>query len=140
MKYTDKGCMLLRILVLLLVAISAYIAGIMTDITTSSEMDTKNKVESSVEDYLAYPGTAQYRNMSYHILNRNADGEEIGYFCGEVFEFKDELPYGFKRFIVRTHINKMGKTVVSIPFVEDIGDILLPEEFNSVWSRNCENK
>ncbi|ELX8380435.1 hypothetical protein AB7Y49_14490 [Providencia vermicola] len=131
--------MLLRSLVLLLIVGGAYIAGIMTDIAQVSEFDTKKKIENSVEDFLAYPTAAQYRNVNYHMLNKTADGEETGYYCGEVFGFKNELPYGFKRFIVRYHKNAVGKTMVSIPFVEEIDDIIPKEQFELVWARYCQD-
>lgn len=130
--------MFLRSLVLLLVAGCAYLAGIMTEIAPVTEIETKNKIESSVEDFLAYPTAAEYRNVNYRVLSKGIDGEETGYYCGEVFGFKNELPYGFKRFIVRLHKNKLGKTMVSIPFVEDTDDIIPTEQFGAVWTKYCQ--
>ncbi|WP_272658987.1 hypothetical protein [Providencia sp. PROV121] len=130
--------MLLRSLVLLLMVGGAYIAGIMTNIAQVSEFDTKKKIENSVEDFLAYPTAAKYRNVNYHVLNKTQDGEETGYYCGEVFGFKNELPYGFKRFIVRSHKNASGNTMVSIPFVEEIDDIISIEQFEFVWEKYCQ--
>ncbi|MFY3768441.1 hypothetical protein AHYW_001930 [Providencia manganoxydans] len=130
--------MLLRSLVLLLIVGGAYIAGIMTNMAKVSEIDTKKKIESSVEDFLAYPTAAEYRNVNYHVLSQSDNGEETGYYCGEVYGFKNELPYGFKRFIVRYHKSSVGKTMVSIPFVEEVDDIIPVEQFEVVWSRYCQ--
>lgn len=132
------GNMLLRSLVLLLIVGGAYIAGIMTNMAKVSEIDTKKKIENSVEDFLAYPTAAEYRNVNYHVLSQSDNGEETGYYCGEVYGFKNELPYGFKRFIVRYHKSSVGKTMVSIPFVEEVDDIIPVEQFEVVWSRYCQ--
>ncbi|HBO22822.1 MAG TPA: hypothetical protein DD649_08055 [Providencia sp.] len=129
--------MLLRSLVLILVAGCAYIAGIMTEVSLESEYDTESKVKSSVEDFLAYPGVANYKNVKYYVLTKSEEGEETGYYCGEVFGFEHELPHGYKRFIIRLHKNRMGKVMVSIPFVEKIDDIIPAEQFESVWNRYC---
>ncbi|MEQ4675394.1 hypothetical protein ABN063_12575 [Providencia vermicola] len=129
--------MLLRSLVLLLVAGCAYIAGIMTEVTIDPELDTDSRVRSSVEDFLAYPSAATYKNVKYYILTKSDEGEETGYYCGEVFGFENELPHGYKRFIVRLHKNKTGKVMISIPFVEKTDDIIPPEQFESVWERYC---
>lgn len=131
---------LLKSAVFFLVIGIAYIAGVMTNITQVSEIDARKKLENSMEDFLAYPTAAKYRNVNYHVISQNVNGEETGYFCGEVFGFKDELPYGFKRFIVRFHKNKLGKTMVSIPLIEEVDDILPAEQFELVWSRYCAQK
>lgn len=129
--------MLLRSLVLLLVAGCAYIAGIMTEITLDPELDTESRVKSSVEDFLAYPSAANYKNFHYYVSKKNDEGEETGYYCGEVFGFENELPHGYKRFIVRLHKNKVGKVMISIPFVDKVDNITPPEQFNAVWERYC---
>lgn len=129
--------MLLRFLVLLLVAGCTYIAGVMTEITLDSELDTEDRVKSSVEDFLAYPSAAHYKNFHYYALTKSDEGEETGYYCGEVFGFKNELPHDYKRFIVRLHKNKAGKIMISIPFVEKVDDIIPPEQFEAVWERYC---
>ncbi|EKT63543.1 hypothetical protein [Providencia burhodogranariea] len=131
---------LLKGAVFFLVIGIAYIAGVMTNITQVSDIDGREKLENAMEDFLAYPTAAEYRNVNYHVINQNVNGEETGYFCGEVFGFKNELPYGFKRFIVRYHKNKLGKTMVSIPLIEDVDDILSSEQFKLVWSKYCEQK
>nr|WP_274921799.1 hypothetical protein [Providencia sp. G1(2023)] len=110
--------MLLRSLVLLLVAGCAYIAGIMTELALDPELDTESRVKSSVEDFLAYPSAANYKNVQYYVLTKSDEGDETGYYCGEVFGFENELPHGYKRFIIRLHKNRAGKVMVSIPFVE----------------------
>ncbi|MDP0612708.1 hypothetical protein Q8G10_27605, partial [Klebsiella pneumoniae] len=51
---------------------------------------------------------------------------------------KNELPYGFKRFIVRSHKNASGNTMVSIPIVEEIDDIIPIEQFEFVWEKYCQ--
>ncbi|BBU96134.1 hypothetical protein [Providencia rettgeri] len=143
--YNDKQCfplsctvkMLLRTLVLLLVAGCAYIAGIMTEIKLDPELDTEGRVKSSVEDFLAYPSAANYKNVQYYVLTKSEEGDETGYYCGEVFGFENELPHGYKRFIVRLHKNRAGKVMISIPFVEKTDDIIPAEQFESVWDRYC---
>lgn len=129
--------MLLRSLILLLVAGCAYLAGVMTEVTSDTESNTEDKVKSSVEDFLAYPAAASYRNIQYHVLTKSEEGDETGYYCGEVFGFENELPYGYKRFIIRLHKNQVGKIMISIPFVEKIDDIIPAEQFEAVWSRYC---
>lgn len=131
---------LLKSAVFFLVIGIAYIAGVMTNITQVPEIDARKKLENSMEDFLAYPTAAEYRNVNYYVISQNVNGEETGYFCGEVFGFKNELPYGFKRFIVRFHKNKLGKTMVSIPLIEEVDDILPAEQFELVWSRYCVQK
>ncbi|CAG9421886.1 hypothetical protein NVI2019_GHJFPKLH_02084 [Providencia alcalifaciens] len=129
--------MLLRVLVLLLVAGCSYIAGVMTEVSSDTKMDAESKIKSAVEDFLIYPSAATYKNVKYHVLNQNEEGDETGYYCGEVFGFEDGLPSGYKRFIVRLHKNKEGKTVVSIPLVEKVDDIVPVEQFDPIWERYC---
>ncbi|WP_265523945.1 hypothetical protein, partial [Providencia heimbachae] len=105
----------------------------MTEISSDPELDTDSRVKSSVEDFLAYPSAASYKNIKYYVLTKSSDGEETGYYCGEVFGFENELPHVYKRFIIRLHKNRVGKTMISIPFVENTDDLIPAEQFESVW-------
>ncbi|BBG59136.1 Uncharacterised protein [Providencia rustigianii] len=132
--------MLLRSLILLLVAGCAYIAGLMTDLSSSAKVNTESKVKNVVKDFLDYPEAATYKNFEYHMLTKNSRGDETGYYCGEVFGFEDELSNSYRRFIVRVYQNVEGNTSISIPLIEQIDDIIPPEQFTAIWERYCEDR
>lgn len=124
-------------LVIFLIALFSYIGGLLTSVSFHCKMEPEAHIKEYVLDLLAYPTAASFRNMTYHSFRRDSHGREIGFYCGEVFGFKNELPYGFKRFFVRTlkHIN--GDIEISIPMAEKIDDMLSQNEFDRLWEIRC---
>ncbi len=102
--YNDKQCfplsftvkMLLRTLVLLLVAGCAYIAGIMTEIKLDPELDTEGRVKSSVEDFLAYPSAANYKNVQYYVLTKSEEGMKLAIIVAKSLVLKMNYPMAIK--------------------------------------------
>ncbi|HHN8583697.1 TPA: hypothetical protein ACRR2I_004234 [Providencia rettgeri] len=124
-------------LVIFLVALVSYIGGLLTPVSSHSKLEPEALVKESVLDLLSYPAAASFRNMSYYNFRNDSHGREMGFYCGEVFGFKNELPYGFKRFFVRTLKHPDGDIDISIPMAEKIDDMLSQDEFDRLWDIHC---
>nr|WP_282559926.1 hypothetical protein [Providencia rettgeri] len=127
-------------LIVFLIALVSYIGGLLTPVSSHSKMEPEARAKESVLDLLAYPAAASFRNMTYHSFRSDSHGREIGFYCGEVFGFENELPYGFKRFFVRTLKHSNGDIDISIPMAEKIDDMLSQDEFDSLWETRCVTK
>lgn len=129
-----------RYLIIFLIVLFSYIGGLLTPISSHSKLEPEIRVKESVLDLLSYPTAASFRNISYHTFRNDSHGREIGFYCGEVFGFKNELPYGFKRFFVRTLKHSDRYTEISIPIAEKIDDMLSQDEFDKLWEMHCTKK
>lgn len=127
-------------LIVFLIALVSYIGGLLTPVSSHNKMEPEVRVKESVLDLLAYPSAASFRNMTYHSFRSDSHGREIGFYCGEVFGFENELPYGFKRFFVRTLKHSNGDIDISIPMAEKIDDMLSQDEFDRLWETRCVTK
>lgn len=124
-------------LVVFFISLIPFISGLLTPITFSNNIEPEVLIKESVLDLLAYPKAAIFRNMSYHSVKKEPDGREIGFYCGEVFGFENELPYGFKRFFVTTLKQSNGDMNISIPIAEKVDDMLSQKEFDELWKTRC---
>lgn len=124
-------------LVIVLIAGSAFIAGILTNYTP--DLDIVAKSQKAVEDFLAYPKTAEYKNVKYHEIRETLDHGTLGYVCGEVLIFTNQNNYNFKQFIVKTYLHQDGRNVVSIPLIDRDNKEFPDNDFNIIWNKYCLN-
>ncbi|MDR2225293.1 MAG: hypothetical protein LBE52_04765 [Providencia sp.] len=124
-------------LILILVALSAYIAGILTPIPVQFKATPEKQVKESVLDSLTYPESARFKNISYYSYRKDMQGREIGFFCGEVSDFNHEKPNTYKCFIVRTLKHDNGNMDISIPMIPKTDDMQAQKEFNTLWNKRC---
>lgn len=61
----------------------------------------------------------------------------VGNVCGEVFTFKDDLPYKYKRFIVEAAENREEVSVFSIPLFDFEGEMIPEPDFQKIWDERC---
>ncbi len=125
------------LIVLSLMAIS-FIFGIST--TKTVDFDLLEQTKVNVSNVLGYPTAAEFRNVNYYHNKKTKNGGELGYICGEVLAFnKDELPDGFKRFVVKVYDPPEGITLLSFPIIEGGEDALLSEKIDDIWKMFCHN-
>nr|ELR5110884.1 hypothetical protein [Providencia rettgeri] len=80
-----------------------------------TQLSLVEQVKKNVNDVLAYPQAAEFRNIEYHFARYTADKGKVGYVCGEVYRYKNDKPDGFKRFIVKAYTNDEDRMDISIP-------------------------
>ncbi|MGK4231260.1 hypothetical protein ACK2MR_08935 [Providencia hangzhouensis] len=61
----------------------------------------------------------------------------VGDVCGEVFTFKEDLPYKYKRFIVEVAAGHEGECVFSIPLFDFEGEMMPEPDFQRIWDDRC---
>ncbi|MBC8653419.1 hypothetical protein GQR86_09725 [Providencia vermicola] len=71
-------------------------------------------------------------------VKKTQNGGRLGYICGEVFMFNnDDLPDGFKRFVVKVYEPPKGLILLSFPIIEGGDNALLSERIDDVWKLFC---
>lgn len=129
---------MLAISVIILIAGGSFLAGVMTNYTP--DLDVIKKSERAVEDLLNFPKTVEFKDVKYHIIRETLDHGTLGYVCGQVLVFDAKNSYTYKRFMVKTYLNKDGRNVVSIPLL-DRDEMEFPlKEFNYLWRKNCQSR
>lgn len=108
--------------------------------TKKVDFDSIEQTKVNVSSLLSYPSAAEFRNVTYFFNRKTRNGGELGYICGEVFTFnKNELPAGFKRFIVKVYEPPKGLALFSFPIIEDGDDMLLSDQIGEIWGAFCHN-
>ncbi len=125
------------LLIVVLITLFSYIGGLLSHIFSSDKVDPETKIKEYMLDLLAYPSAASFKNINYHYLRKDNRGREIGFYCGEVFGFENELPYGYKRFFVKSIKQPNGDVNISIPSAEKIENFLSQKEFDKLWENFC---
>lgn len=123
-------------LVVVLVAGISFIGGVLSNYTP--DLDLVEKSKKAVEDFLAFPKTAEYKNVKYNEIRETLDHGTLGYVCGEVLIFTNQNSYTFNRFVVKTYLHKDGRNVVSIPLIDRNGKEFPDNEFNILWNKYCQ--
>lgn len=126
-------------LVVILIVTTAFISGLFTNISIYVNDNPELSIKESVLDLVAYPTAASFRNIRYFPF-REINNKKIGFYCGEVYGFDDGLPYGYKRFFIRTIKYADGTSNIGIPVVEKIEDMVTQKEFDQLWKERCDTK
>ena len=109
-------------------------------LTKTTDFDPIEQTKVNVSNLLAYPSAAGFKNVIYFFNKKTGAGGNLGYICGEVFTFnKEELPAGFKRFIVKVYAPPKGITLLSFPIIEGGDDMLLSDRIEDIWDVFCHN-
>ncbi|WP_369310909.1 hypothetical protein [Providencia rettgeri] len=125
-----------RALIILSLMVISFVLGI--SVTKTLDFDPIEQSKVNVANLLGHPKAAEFKNMAYYFNRTTHDGGELGYICGEVFTFnKDDLPDGFKRFVVKVYTPPKGLTLLSFPIIEDGEDALLAERIDDIWALFC---
>ncbi|HGN1704907.1 TPA: hypothetical protein ACKRTE_000727 [Providencia rettgeri] len=124
-----------KIIIAILIFGAAFLLGALY--MKPTQLSLVEQVKKNVNDVLAYPQAAKFRNIEYHFSRYTSDNGKVGYVCGEVFRYKNDKPDGFKRFIVKTYTNDDDRMDISIPYIEGGHEILLPEQVEQIWRQKC---
>ncbi|WP_272573283.1 hypothetical protein [Providencia sp. PROV259] len=132
----DNKMNFFKAIIAILIFGAAFLLG--TLYMKPTQLSLVDQVKKNVNDVLAYPQAAQFKNIEYHFSRYTEDNGKVGYVCGEVFRYKNDKPDGYKRFIVKAYTRDDDSRMdISIPFVEGGHEILLPEQVNRIWNEKC---
>lgn len=116
----------------------SFLAGVL--ITKAPKSDLSKQVKYSVLDILEYPQSAEFRGLEYFFDKKISTGGELGYMCGEVFLYKNDLlPAGYKRFVVKVFQTTEGLYYTSLPIIEGEDNTILAERIDDAWAMFCHN-
>lgn len=121
---------------LFILIIISFILGLITD-RSPPNISVEDTIKLHVLDFLFYPKAATFNDLEYKKYKILKNNNEIGFYCGKVFGFKNELPYGYKRFLVRVIKKTDDKISVAIPLVEDVDNMLPKNLFDEYWLKYC---
>ncbi len=126
---------ILRILCILLLILLAFIVGV--SISVSKKPTIIDGATQTVIDFMHQPKAADIRNIKFYPAGASMSRKAVGDVCGEVFTFKDDLPYKYKRFIVEVATNQEGECVFSIPLFDFEGEMVPEPDFQKIWDERC---
>lgn len=126
---------ILRILCVLLLMLLSFIMGF--SMTLSREMNVIDGAKEAVMDFMYQPQAASFKNVLFYASGSRMMRKSIGNVCGEVFTFKDEVPYKYKRFIIEAAENSKGKKIYSLPLIDFEGEMIPEPDFQKIWDERC---
>jgi len=126
---------ILRVLCIFLLVLLTFVIGV--SINTSKKPTIIDGAKQAVIDLMHQPKAADMRNVTFYQAGKSMSRKAVGDVCGEVFTFKDDLPYKYKRFIVEVAANQEGECVFSIPLFDFEGETISEEDFQRIWDERC---
>ncbi|MTC77925.1 MULTISPECIES: hypothetical protein [unclassified Providencia] len=126
---------ILRVLCILLLILLAFVVGISVGI--SKKPTIIDGAKQIVIDFMHQPQAADMRNVNFYPAGVSMSRKVVGDVCGEVFTFKDELPYKYKRFIVMVSSSNDGERMFSNPLFDFEGESISEEDFQKIWYEKC---
>ncbi|WP_336192883.1 hypothetical protein [Providencia stuartii] len=126
---------ILRLLCVLLLMLLAFVVGLSLDICKSPTII--ESASQSVLDFMHRPKAADIRSVRFYQSGARMSNKVTGHVCGEVFMFKNELPYQYKRFIVEVTSDDNGKNIFSTPLLDFEGQMMPEPDFQMVWDDRC---
>ncbi|MFG0740388.1 hypothetical protein [Providencia sp. PROV129] len=126
---------ILRVLCIFLLVLLTFVIGV--SINTSKKPTIIDGAKQAVIDLMHQPKAADMRNVTFYQAGKSMSRKAVGDVCGEVFTFKDDLPYKYKRFIVEVAANQEGECVFSIPLFDFEGEMVPEPDFQKIWDERC---
>lgn len=126
---------ILRVLCIFLLVLLTFVIGV--SINTSKKPTIIDGAKQAVIDLMHQPKAADMRNVTFYQAGKSMSRKAVGDVCGEVFTFKDDLPYKYKRFIVEVAANQEGECVFSIPLFDFEGEMIPEPDFQRIWDERC---
>ncbi|EIU7558058.1 hypothetical protein LHV18_20930 [Providencia rettgeri] len=124
-----------RLLCVLLLILFAFVIGV--SISTSKKPTIIDGAKQTVIDFMHQPKAADMRNVEFYPAGASMSRKVVGDVCGDVFTFKEDLPYKYKRFIVEVAADHEGECVFSIPLFDFEGETISEEDFQRIWDERC---
>ncbi|HDN2511935.1 TPA: hypothetical protein P1K35_002111 [Providencia rettgeri] len=126
---------ILRVLCVLLLILLSFVLGI--SVSVSKKPTLIDGAKQMVMDFMHQPNAADIKNVKFYSIGSSMGNKVVGNVCGEVFTFKDELPYKYKRFIVEVAASQEGECVFSIPLFDFEGEMMPEPDFQKIWDDRC---
>ncbi|MEO3902399.1 hypothetical protein ABC081_000695 [Providencia rettgeri] len=124
-----------RLLCVLLLILFAFVIGV--SISTSKKPTIIDGAKQTVIDFMHQPKAADMRNVEFYPAGASMSRKVVGDVCGDVFTFKEDLPYKYKRFIVEVAADHEGECVFSIPLFDFEGEMIPEPDFQRIWDERC---
>ncbi len=113
----------------------AFVIGV--SISTSKQPTIIDGATQTVIDFMHQPKAAEVKNVKFYPSGASMSSKVVGDVCGEVFTFKDDLPYKYKRFIVEVAENHESECTFSIPLFDFEGEMIPEPDFQKIWDERC---
>ncbi len=91
----------------------------------------------TVSNFMYQPQAADFKNVKFYASGTSMKNKSIGNVCGEVFTFKEDVPYRHKKFIVQVAEDMDGESIFSFPLFDFEGEMMPEEEFQKIWGDRC---
>lgn len=124
-----------RLLCILLLILFAFLIGV--SISISKKPTIIDGAKQTVIDFMHQPKAADMRNVEFYPAGASMSRKVVGDVCGEVFTFKEDLPYKYKRFIIEVAADHEGECVFSIPLFDFEGEMIPEPDFQRIWDERC---
>ncbi|MGJ3353422.1 hypothetical protein [Providencia sp. Je.9.19] len=96
-----------------------------------------DEAKLTVSNFMYQPKAADFKNVAFYASGTSMKNKSIGNVCGEVFTFKDDVPYRHQRFIVQVAEGMSGESIFSFPLFDFEGEMMPEEEFQKIWDVRC---
>ena len=130
--------MIARILYLLCIIFMisfAFVLGMSFNLTHKPNVIEGAKL--AVSNFMYLPQAAEFRDVKFYASTTKQIRKEVGNVCGEVYAFKNDIPYKYKRFIIQVAKNSKNEYMYSFPLFDFEGEMISEEEFQKVWQQRC---
>lgn len=130
--------MVTRILYLLCIALMvlfAFVLGMSVNLNFKPSVIDGAKL--AVSNFMYLPQASEFREVKLYVSRTKTIHKEVGNVCGEVYAFKNDVPYKYKRFIVQAAKDNKGNYIYSFPLFDFEGEMISEEEFQKIWEQRC---
>lgn len=127
---------ILYLLCISLLALLSFVLGASFNLKGKSP-SVIDEAKLTVSNFMYQPQAADFKNVKFYASGTSMKHKSIGNVCGEVFTFKDDVPYEHKRFIVQVAEGMSGENVFSFPLFDFEGEVMPEAEFQQVWEIRC---
>lgn len=128
---------ILRVLCALLLILLSFVFGVSVSVGVSKKPTLIDGAKQMVIDLMDKSNAASIKNVEFYPTGSKMGNKVVGDVCGEVFTFKDDLPYKYKRFIVEVAANHEGECIFSIPLFDFEGEMIPEPDFQRIWDERC---
>ena len=127
---------ILYLLCIFLLVLLSFVLGASFNLKGKSP-SVIDEAKLTVSNFMYHPQAADFKNVKFYTSGTRMKNKSIGNVCGEVFAFKDENPYKYKRFIVQVAEGMSGENIFSFPLFDFEGEMIPEAEFQQIWEIRC---
>lgn len=126
---------ILSLLCVLLLIMLSFVLGISFNISKQPSIIDGAKL--IVTDFMHQPQAVDFKNVVFYADGSSMHHKVVGNVCGEVFTFKDDVPYRYKRFIVQVAKSRNDDSLFSFPLFDFEGEMISEPDFQKIWAQKC---